>query len=181
MGESVDSVVARLRVDSTALAKDVESLKQDGRDFLTKLHKAKTTNDSLVQANKDLQHVNDSLNNVFNLVYGSFPKDTVLARIKEMQKIHKARIDSKDSIIRQKDTIIRQKDTEIGTWKDSILRCEGKHYPWTYIDTPTGATVLIIFILAVMAISLKRSVFFAKGNTTISVGGKRSSKTKKVD
>ena len=174
MGESVDSVVARLRVDSTALAKDVESLKQDGRDFLTKLHKAKTTNDSLVQVNKDLQHVNDSLNNVFNLVYGSVPKDTVLARIKEMQKIHKARIDSKDSII-------RQKDTEIGTWKDSILRCEGKHYPWTYIDTPTGATVLIIFILAVMAISLKRSVFFAKGNTTISVGGKRSSKTKKAD
>lgn len=179
--DSVQKVISRLQKDSLELAKDVESLKQDGRDCRTNLNKLTITKDSLVNVNAQLQHTNDSLNIVLKVVHDSPTKDVMIARVNEVQSNYETIIAGKDAEIKVKDSIIeinestiKDKETTIKA-RDSVIQIyKGEHFFYAIANDHTEccAGVFIVLVVAITIIILKRGLSISKGNAKISVGDK---------
>lgn len=88
-------------------------------------------------------------------------------------------IGSKNTIIQNKDEIIEMQSDTIGT-----LTSQAKNWKNQIFEGPNFALIIaliITLIISITMISLKRGLTFTKGNTSICLGEKKKTRTKKVD
>jgi membrane-associated HD superfamily phosphohydrolase len=88
-------------------------------------------------------------------------------------------IDSKNTIINNKDEIIEMQSDTIGT-----LTSQAKNWKNQIFEGPNFALIIaliITLIISITMISLKRGLTFTKGNTSICLGEKKRTRTKKAD
>ena len=69
------------------------------------------------------------------------------------------------------------KEKKMNETKDSLIgviqHVKSEHSPVTFLTSPYGCSVIIVFILALTIIALKKGFSVSKGNTSISVGDKK--------
>ena len=109
----------------------------------------------------------DSLNNV----------------IKELSIQNTQYSDSVGMLKKSKKTLEKQvgefkiKEKKMNETKDSLIgviqHVKSEHSPVTFLTSPYGCSIIIVFILALTIIALKKGFSVSKGNTSISVGDKK--------
>ncbi len=71
----------------------------------------------------------------------------------------------------------KKKEKMMNETKDSLIRVindvKSEHSPVTFLTSPYGCSIIIVFILALTIIALKKGFSVSKGNTSISVGDKK--------
>ena len=71
----------------------------------------------------------------------------------------------------------KKQEKKMNETKDSLIQVihdvKSEHSPVTFLTSPYGCSIIIVFILALTIIALKKGFSVSKGNTSISVGDKK--------
>jgi hypothetical protein len=174
--DSLNQVIGKLTVNIDNLKKENNKLKSANKQF------SRQKKDKQLCQSKDSTQFKvtvDSLNKVIDTL--EVQKDTLGDRIDtlngQIRDLSKIEQQNTDSIRDLGDTIERLK-TDLGKAQ------EPKNLPdyiGVYFNSVPFCGVLIALIIAITVISLKRGLTFSKGNTSICIGEKKRTRTKKVD
>ena len=67
-------------------------------------------------------------------------------------------------------------NNEVAKLQTELQEAIKQQSPVAALASPSGCAVLIVLIIALTAIALKKGISFAKGDTTVSVGGDKKEK-----
>ena len=71
----------------------------------------------------------------------------------------------------------KKNEKKMNETKDSLISVindvKSEHSPVTFLTSPYGCSIIIVFILALTIIALKKGFSVSKGDTNISVGDKK--------
>ena len=163
--DSLNQVIGTLNAN-------IASLKQEN-------NKLRNANKKLVRQEKGKQLCQSKDSTQFKVTVDSLNKviDTLEVQKDSLEEIKKQNNTLHDSI-KSLDSTINKLTTNLGKAQ------EPKNLPdyiGMYVSSVPFCGVLIALIIAITVISLKRGLTFSKGNTSICIGEKKRTRTKKAD
>ena len=177
--DSLNQVIGKLTVNIDNLKKENNKLKSANKQF------SRQKKDKQLCQSKDSTQFKvtvDSLNKVIDTLEVQKDTlgdriDTLNGQIRDLSKIEQQNTMLHDSI-KSLDSTIERLKTDLGKAQ------EPKNLPdyiGMYFNSVPFCGVLIALIIAITVISLKRGLTFSKGNTSICIGEKKRTRTKKAD
>ncbi|MBQ3716685.1 MAG: hypothetical protein II892_14080 [Fibrobacter sp.] len=166
---TIDSIVYNFKIDSLQLQQKINLLENQN-------HEMSDMWDTIISQGKKIENYEKTISEFAN----AKPENANL--VNHVQEINKLRGDSSTLESQITDLKEQLRKIEESQGKKNVEHSGKENNPIISSENvPYVCGLLIVLIIAITIISLKRGLTFSKGNTSICIGEKKKTRTKKAD